>query len=624
MNLDEFLFESQETEINKSEGDMAKSSYFDEFLRLVDNEYLINNILQSEFKFFCDSRMKKIEIDDEFLTTQQMLMYTDYFSGVLTNLPDSKEDYIKDTWNLLFSFFQSATKSASIYDCVKRFIKKMMIFSPNLRTEMILQLIKFGNNEIIEEKVKIWQSLAILSNYVMVEDSFFYYFLNYVYSAYNSPFNDVTIRGYASFVFVNTVKNRALDDRSVVPTISQIRNILRVLKMEVTIHFDDEKTIVMPVEVYDTCEQLKQQIFKVFKWKEDMMPMFSFYEVKENDKCIDENFVEDFVRISDVLASWELAFAARNFMPFGDEVADDQFDESFKLYLRPRYYFPGNPVSAIKSVEDSFLICELVRYMRNGMIKLDINNLSHAIALYCSMKLPQTTVKNMVQNVAKIRNLTSYLLSDRHAEVKRVLFGDQKKGEEGGMKDSFSEILNTAQDYDLERKKSEFVACFKKNPCYKTQLYKIKFNRDYVLYKDFPAEAIFYIGPVKLGMFSFEHKHLKRIKYENVKSVSVFKRSIILILNYDIEDINDNEKNEKLVFESNQAENIYQVIQNYISLKINGYFKNAEIKYDKVYEDQEDMVLDFELLDHLLDPNFAMENTNRYMKKRKLKIPKSV
>ena len=172
----------------------------------------------------------------------------------------------------------------------------------------------------------------------MVEESFFFYFLNYVYSMYNSPNNDITVRGYASFVFVNAIKNRSLDDRSVVPTINQIRSILRVLKMSVEVFFDDEKSIIMPIEIFDTCEQLKQQIFKVFKWKEDLMPFFGFYETKDNIKFKDENFIEDFVRVSDVLASWELAYAARNFMPFGDDVDDDTFDESFKIYLRPRYY----------------------------------------------------------------------------------------------------------------------------------------------------------------------------------------------------------------------------------------------------------------------------------------------
>jgi hypothetical protein len=393
--------------------------------------------------------------------------------------------------------------------------------------------------------------------------------------------------------------------------------------MTVVVYFDDEKSIEMPVEIYQTCEQLKQEIFKVFKWKEDLMPFFSFYETKDNLKYKDENFVEDFVRVSDVLASWELAYAARNFMPFGDEVEDDTYDESFKLYLRPRYYQAKNVNSAIESVENTLLICELIRQMREDRVKLDISLLTQAIALYCSMKLPETNFKNMVKNVSKIKRITSYLLNNNHRLIKRVLFGDDPEvSEDDGMKENFSEILHIAEDYDLDRKKKEFLGCFKKSPFYKSQTYKIKFGKNYVMEQNFPPDAILYISPDKIGIIDKEQSHLKRLKFDDLKSVSVFKRNVVFIINRDIEDINDNDKNEKFVFEANQAENIYKSIQNYVSIKINGFFKEPEIKYDKIYEDDEDMVLDFELLDHLLDPGFALDNTNRYFKKKKLDIPK--
>ena len=618
MDLDEFIFESPDLKIQEADPKNNKSDYFDEFIRLLDNEYLLNNVVQSEFKYFCETRMKTVDIDGEELSTRQKLQYASYYTGCLTKIPSEKEDYIKEVWELLNNFFNSVSKANSIYISIKNFVKKMMIFSPPMRTEVILQLVKFANNEIIEERVKVWQSLAIMSNYVMIEESFFYYFLNYVYSMYNSPHNEITIRGYASFVFVNTIKNRSLDDRSVVPTINQIRTILRVLKMSVVIYFDDEKSIEMPVEIYETCEQLKQKIFKVFKWKEDLMPFFALYESKESDQFVDENFVEDFVRVSDVLASWELAYAARNFMPFGDDQDDDTYDESFKLYLRPRYYQPKAPKLAIESIENTFLVCELVRQMRLDRVRLDIKLLTQAVALYCSMKLPETTVHNMVKNVSKIKKLTSYLLDGNQTQVKRVLFGEGSN-EDDGMKENFSEILHMAQDYELERKKSEFLACFKKVPYYKSQAYKIKFNKSYVMDKDYPPDGILYINPWRLGIVYPDFRHLKRFLFDDIKSVSVYKRNVVLIINRNIEDINDNDKNEKFVFEANQAENIYKAIQNYVSIRINGYYKEPEIKYDKVYEDDEDMVLDFELLDHLLDPGFALDNTNRFFKKKKVK-----
>ena len=623
MNIDDFLFDSDENCIDMTIGVPEKSDYFDEFLRLMDNEYLINNVLQSEFKFFCESRLEKIEIDGEEITTRQKLLYTDYFSGVLTKIPEEKHSFIKETWQMIWDFLNNSSKADSIYTSIKKITKKLMIFSPPLRTEMILQLIKLSNNDIIEEKVKIWQLFSIICNYVMIEKNFFYYFLNFIYNSYNSPTNEITVRGYASFCFVNVIKNRALDDRSVVPTVNQIRSIFQVLKLDLNVYLDDQNFIKMRIEVFDTVEHIKQKIFKYFKWKEDLMPFITFLEFKDNDKHFDENYVEDFVRVADILASWELSYANRNFMPFGDEVADDTYDDCYKLYLRCKYFHPEPPLQSIESVENSLHVCELVRSLRIQRIKMNIEDLTKAIALYCSLSLPEMNVKNMVKSVSKIKKLARYLIPDNKNLINRVLFGeDPEVSEEDGMKDAFSEILDIAKDFDIERKKKEFCDCFYKNPCHKAQYYKIKFDSVYVLTMNYPSTGCFYISPDKLGIVDINQSHLIRLKYEDIKTISVYKRKIVLVINRNIEDIDDNDKNQKMVFESNQADNIYKAFQSYVSLKLNGYYKQPEIKFEKVYEDDEDQVLDFQLLDHLLDPTFALENTNRHYKIIPSKPPK--
>lgn len=630
LNLDEFLFGSQDTVLDIRDLARPNSEYYQTFENLLDDEYLFSNVLQSDFRFFCEKNFKKVKIDNDLLTTRQRLQFTKYYTGTLLPIPPEKEGYVQNCWKGLIRFFTQANKKEGIYNTIKTFIKQIMIFSPLLRTEMTLQLIKFANNEILEEKVKVWQVLAVLSNYTMVPESFYYYLLNYIYNTYNSRRVDVTVRGYASFVFVNVVKNRALDDRSVIPTINQIRSIFRVLKLNIEIHFEEKKCLKIDFEVYETCEQVKERIADRFGINKDQLPMLSFYEVKENDKFIDENYVEDFVRLSDVLASWELAYASRNYTPFGDEVQDDSYDNTFKLYLRPRYYFPKKTLSSIESIENSLLICEMVRLLRLQRIKLDMVLLTEAVVSFCALMLKSSSSANLISNVNKMKRYTDYLVGWDKSLVKRVLHGEPKKKDkedeekevnkkeavEEDLKPIFSQKMDDFKLLESDEIKKRMMLCFRKSPCYKTQIYKIKFDKSYVLEKNYPMDAMFYVGPHKMGIFDFKNKHLKRIKFEDVKSVSVFKRTVVLILNKEICHINNNDENEKLFFESNQAENVYTAVQNYISLKVNGFFRNSEIKYDKIFEDQENLVLDFELLDHLTDPTFALENTNRYFKKK--------
>ena len=66
------------------------------------------------------------------------------------------------------------------------------------------------------------------------------------------------------------------------------------------------------VGLYNTFDELKQQIIKILKLPDNLFPFIGFYEVNETDGFYDENFIEDFVRISDVIASWEYLYYSNN------------------------------------------------------------------------------------------------------------------------------------------------------------------------------------------------------------------------------------------------------------------------------------------------------------------------
>lgn len=55
----------------------------------------------------------------------------------------------------------------------------------------------------------------MLSNYVNVDDKFYFYMLNFLYNTYTLEVDSTAIRSYAGFALVNFVKNRNLGDRRV-------------------------------------------------------------------------------------------------------------------------------------------------------------------------------------------------------------------------------------------------------------------------------------------------------------------------------------------------------------------------------------------------------------------------
>ena len=66
-----------------------------------------------------------------------------------------------------------------------------------------------------EEKIKAFQVFAVISNFVNVDEKFYFYLLNFLHNAYAFVTDSVTVKNYAGFALVNFVKNRNLDDRQV-------------------------------------------------------------------------------------------------------------------------------------------------------------------------------------------------------------------------------------------------------------------------------------------------------------------------------------------------------------------------------------------------------------------------
>lgn len=66
------------------------------------------------------------------------------------------------------------------------------------------------------------------------------------------------------------------------------------------------KYVDMACELYEPFEELKGRLFKLFGVPADLFMYLGFFELQETEKYFDEAFIEDFVRISDVLGSMEL------------------------------------------------------------------------------------------------------------------------------------------------------------------------------------------------------------------------------------------------------------------------------------------------------------------------------
>lgn len=61
--------------------------------------------------------------------------------------------------------------------------------------------------------------ISIVSSYIRLEETFLYYFLNFLHNFYNDC-NDYAIKKYIAFAFVSFLKNQNLGERTVLPVMS--------------------------------------------------------------------------------------------------------------------------------------------------------------------------------------------------------------------------------------------------------------------------------------------------------------------------------------------------------------------------------------------------------------------
>ena len=514
------------------------------------------------------------------------------------------------------NIYLNATKGPFLYTQLKKLIKLFMNVSPRMRIELIFQMIKYTNHPVEEEGIKAWQSIALISNYINLPKTFMMYFLNFIYNSYMTHQENYVLRNYIAFIFVNFVKNKSLNDRTVIPTVSQLKDILKLKRLTVRVYLTHEKFIETCVEIYETFDELKFKVLRFLNFPDDAMPFMGFYEVNETDQFIDENFIEDFVRVSDVLASWEYNYFATNSSVANAE--SDNFlssknnfsDEKSKVFLRFRYYTQDEEATTLlKEIEDSIALAEIWRLIIVNRILLDKESLYNLIAVYLKMKYPKIGVKYIYALINDIKKALKVFGSNSNLNLTATP----------------EKILRRMKDYegdDVASLKRKLTILVRTNVAYKTQPFMVYFDQEQMLQHDnLSVDMIFVVGSDKAFLCKLNMDRVVNFRYDCIKTIHIHGDLVILIYKKLVRIRNpegEGTTKEEIVqyaFSSNQTIALYQAIKNNISIAINGFFKNNEVKESFLYKDINPIVLNEETVSKIVNRRVAVENVNRFKKK---------
>ena len=470
-----------------------------------------------------------------------------------------------------------------------------------------------------EEKIKAWQSIALISNYINLPKGFVMYFLNFIYNSYMSYQEEYVFRNYIAFIFVNFVKNKSLNDRTVIPTVSQLKDILKLKRLTIRVYLTHEKFIETNVEIYETFDELKFKILKFLNFPEELTPFMGFYEANETDQFIDENFIEDFVRVSDVLASWEYNYFATNAQGTANESENflssknNYTDEKSKVFLRFRYYTQEEDAKTlIKEIEDTIAIAEVWRLVICNRVLLDKESLYNVIAIYLKMKYPKIGVKYIYALINDIKHALK-------------VFG---KNSNLNLTATPEKILRRMKDYEknsVEDLKRKITILIRTNPVYKTQHFMIYLEREEMVKHNLSADMVLVIGASNVFVCKTNMDRVLALRYDCIKTIHIHEDLVIIMYKKPLKVSNTDEFYEdgegpaeqidQYVFKSNQTSTIYQTIRNYVSISINGFYKNNEVKEDFMYKDTNQIKLDEETVSKIVNRRVDVENVNRFKKK---------
>lgn len=462
----------------------------------------------------------------------------------------------------------------------------------------------------------------------MLAESFYVYFLNFLYENQSSKQHEA-IQSYVQYSFVNVIRSRALDDRTVRPVTSQIQLLLVFKKGTIRVYFANDKFAELSFELYTTFEELRQNLCRQLGIPETMFGQFGFYEVLHEEEYQDETFLEEFVRVSDLLASWDTMNCLEKTRTKGDTL----FRKYARVYFRIRYFRPlarGRP-DPFARVHYPFLACEIVRLFEANRVSVTREAAEKAFVLLVKMRTLRLADDRVVE---LMRDIT-----ERKEKMFRlnVTYSSAVKTNEVLKK------LHQMEETTLDELLAEFVKIFEGNRVYKSQCFKAIISRKTFSERDstpfqtkFDAdqfagsakdssevrdeklqssersprksprksdepprdpesaalgptslsgfECYLWVGPEGLSVCNMDHSPAETFPFEALKSLYLCDEKVKFLISP--ESVPDSKiEHNLLVFQTPQARMIFVTAVNFIKLRITGNVPQSLIKLDKQERD---------------------------------------
>lgn len=304
-------------------------------------------------------------------TVEQRMAYSgDLMSPLSRMLGDTKNIALK-TFRLIFKICVDRSRQYLPFTKIRKLIEILMNNSAEIKDECFLQLIKqTRDNPYLDPNTNEWKLMAVLASYVTPSEYFIYHFLNYLNTIFTEEkFEDARI--WAMFILQRTLATNKNTERMVLPLKEEIIAIEDRKKMKVEVNFMNGAREVFFIESFTTIDSLKDQIIAKYDLGEEHKLNYGIFEVCRKDDVFEETFVDDHVKILDVLSSWtnEYEFQCKK-----DGVTE--IDIRFKLYFKIRFDFSPENIE-----QETLVYFECYRLFQKNRLEISFQTWKRLLAL---------------------------------------------------------------------------------------------------------------------------------------------------------------------------------------------------------------------------------------------------
>lgn len=480
-------------------------------------------------------------------SVENRLAYSSELISPLTTLPGDIKDVGLKVFRLVFKICRDRERSFLPHLKIRRLIEILFNNPVEVKDECFFQIIKqIRSNPFAGHSFNEWKLMAIVGSFVSPSENFIYFFLNYLYSVYQKTAVD-DIKQWAKYVIKRVLQTNQKSERLVLPCVEELKSIEERRKVPIEIFYPNGSSDIFFFESYSTISELKQEIVAKYGFGESKIANYGIYEFCAKEKVFEENYIEDKIKVLDVIGSWS------NEIDFLNTKADKTGESTtvrYRLYFQIRFYFESDlPQNRVLK----YYQC-VYRFMKN---RFNINYETYKQLMALRLRVDFGT--------ANIVNVDHIMLNFKQ-ESPKLDFETMENDESIRIKDDVLAEYKKVT-LDVYSAQNEFLKICQNEPLYFSELYPVKLyereDQDNQNVFDLPMNLFVALKYDKVYLLDTDFSIIKEFTYSEIMKWGYSHKLFILIISADEKDLPV-----KVSFKSKMASNIVYTLNSFINIRM--------------------------------------------------------